>query len=443
MKIAIIGGGISGLSAAYLTLKEAKNKNIAIELYIFEKENKLGGTISTISKNGFICEGGPNGFLNSRKETMDLIKDLDLEKKLLVSNKESKKRYVYDGNRMWKIPEKPIEFLSSGYISFKGKLRILSEFFRPAKDIENESVADFVRRRLGFEAAEKLIDPMVRGIYAGDIEKLELKSAFSRIKELEKNYGSLFKAMFKLKRGGAPTGHLASFDLGLYRLIEALEEQIQGRIIKGEEVLHIERKDKSWQVKTKSEELFFDKVILSVPAYKLKDIYKPVSELCDKIIYQPLNVVHLGYKLKKMPIKPDGFGFISLKAAKTNLLGAIYASNMFKNRAPEGHILISAMIGGAFKNEVRHISDEEIISLSINDINRILNIVDRPDFVQHWRHNNAIPNYNMGYSKIKEEIIKIIDKEEGLYLCGNAFFGVGINDTIKRAKELSNIVLDL
>jgi len=443
MRIAVIGGGISGLSSAYLTLKEAKKRNIAIDLYIFEKENKLGGTISTIFRDGFICECGPNGFLNSKKETMDLIKDLNLENKLLVSDKESKKRYVYDGHRMWKIPEKPIEFLSSGYISFKGKLRILSEFFILPKDIENESVADFVRRRLGDEAAEKLIDPMVRGIYAGDIEKLELKSAFSRIKELENEYGSLFKAMFKLKRGGAPPGYLSSFDTGLYRLIEALETQISGRIIKGEEVLGIRKKDKFWLVKTRNAELSFDKVILSIPAYKLKEIYRPVSGLCEKIVYQPLNVVHLGYKLKNIPTKPDGFGFISLRVARTNILGAIFSSNMFKNRAPRGYTLISAMIGGAFKNEVRELGDEEVLSLVINGINQILNTHNCPEFIYHARHNNAIPNYNTGYSKIRDEIFNIIYKEEGLFLCGNAFFGVGVNDTIKRAKEISNIVLDL
>lgn len=438
MKVAIIGGGISGLTAGFFLKKESEEKGLNVYIKIFEKKDKTGGTICSIKKDGFLLESGPNGFLDSKPLTLELIDMLGLKNRLIPSENDAARRYIFSRGKFYSIPVNPIEFIKSPLLSLPGKIRVFLEpFIKTNKNFNDESVGDFVRRRLGQEALDKLIGPMVNGIYAGDPERLSMKSAFSRIFELEQQYGSLIKAMMKLKRGGAPQGRLTSFDCGMSVLIDGLTAALKKNILVKTEVKHIEKKQGKWFVKYNDKEENFDVVLFAIPSYNLSDIFIPVKTLCKKIQYSALNVVHLGYKKEKKTKLIDGFGFLTTKDSDSRVLGVIFASNIFKKRAREGYFLITAMAGGMIDTSITELGDNEILDTITGELKKILQLNEKPDLIEIIRHKKAIPNYQIGYSEIKDEIERILKNEDGLFLAGNAFYGVGVNDTVKRAKEVT------
>lgn len=238
MRIIIIGGGISGLSLAYFLLE----KRPSLDISVLEAEKRPGGKIQTERINGFLCERGVGGFLDNRPKTLELIQKLSLNP--LRSNDEAKKRYIFSEGKLHLLPESPVLFFFSNLLSLYGRLRLLYEIFVPAQVKAEETLAEFARRRLGKEAYEKLIDPMASGIYAGDPESMSLRSCFPRIYELEKKYGSLIKAMFKLRKktGAGPGGVLTSFYDGMGVIIDALKDYIGERMKTDSRVVSIEKK---------------------------------------------------------------------------------------------------------------------------------------------------------------------------------------------------------
>lgn len=440
MKTAIIGGGISGLSAGFYI----KKAGFGTGLKIYESTGRAGGTIATYKENGYILEAGPNGFLDSKKSTLELAAELGLGSSLVQADKAASRRYIYSGGKLHLLPGGPIKFLSSPLISAAGKTRILLELFVKAKkDSAEESVADFVRRRLGSEALDKLVGPMVSGIYAGDAEQLSLKSAFPRMRELETTYGSLIKAMIKIGRGGAPPGVLTSFKGGLQELIDALAAALAGSMKYESEVLAVEKRSAGWAVIEAGKEEIFDAVLFAAPAHVLGKIYAPVAELCGKIYYPALTVAHLGYKKEKTDRKIDGFGFLTARNSGSRVLGVIFASNLFRGRAPGGFSLLTAMIGGATgSKEIQSMDDKTLASMLDEENAKILGMKEKPDFIKIIRHEKAIPNYNTGYSAIKNKIEAAIEKDKGLFLSGNAFYGIGVNDSSKSGKDSAERVIN-
>src|SRR4030042_2508763 len=225
MRLVIIGGGISGLSLAYFLLQQKPS----LEITILESEKRAGGKIWTDKVDGFLCESGVNGFLDNRPRTLELVSRLSLRP--LRSNENARKRFILSGGKLHRLPESPVSFLSSNLLTLPGRLRVIWEIFTSKGSGRDETLAEFARRRLGREAFEKLIDPMASGIYAGDPEKMSLKSCFPVIYNLEQEYGSLIRAMIRLrkkakktgKKGGAgPGGVLTSFYDGMETMINAL-----------------------------------------------------------------------------------------------------------------------------------------------------------------------------------------------------------------------------
>ena len=204
IRIVVIGGGISGLAAAFTIKESAADRGIEIDLTLLEGEDRLGGKIWSIHDQGFLCEWGPNGFLDNKPATLDLCKRVGVSDRLLKSRDEARKRYIYSAGKLHQLPESPPAFFMSDLLSLRGRLRIIGELWaQKAPKDQDETLADFARRRLGQEALDKLIGPMVSGIFAGDPEQMSLKSCFPRIAELEANYGSLIKAMIKIQKSKA------------------------------------------------------------------------------------------------------------------------------------------------------------------------------------------------------------------------------------------------
>ena len=443
MKVAVIGAGISGLAAAYHIKELSVKEGVEAYVSVFEKEKRAGGTIATQKHNGYLLETGPNGFLDSKRPTLDLVSSLRMNDVLERSARSSARRYIYNGKNLILLPDSPRKFLTSPVLSFSGKLRVIMEpFIAAKKSADDESVASFTVRRIGKEALENMVAPMVSGIYAGNPERLSLKSAFPRMAELESTYGSLIKAMIKLKRGGAPPGVLTSFTGGMGSLTAGLAAALGDCVKTGREAVSIERSDDKWLVGFGGEKEAFDAVVTAVPAYVLGKILPAALPFCKTVYYPPLTVVHMGYKTGALPDKAGGFGFLTTRKADTTILGAVFSSNIFGNRAPAGFSLVTAMVGGANAPLKALLKDDELISAVSKDLETILGIKPAPDLARIYRHERAIPNYPVGHPDAVAGLEREARKQKGLFLSGNAFYGVGINDSTRNARGTARLVMD-
>jgi protoporphyrinogen/coproporphyrinogen III oxidase len=451
-RIAIIGGGISGLSLAYFLLE----KDPGLELMIFESGQRAGGKIWTEKTDGFLCEGGVNGFLDNRPRTLELAAKASAEP--LRSNDASRKRFIFSGGKLLRLPESPPAFFASGLMSLAGKLRIAAELIIPGNPGEEETLAAFARRRLGKEAYEKLIDPMASGIYAGDPETLSLRACFPKIYDLEKKYGGLIKGMIRLQRekkkkgssekvGAGPGGVLTSFYGGMGVLVDAISSHLGDRLRLGRRVVGIDKRGKVYS-------LFFadgssadaEVVISASPAYVVSDMVKnmdkKLSGLLAEIPYPALSVVCLGYRKEKITTPVDAFGFLIPSGEKRRILGTLYDSSIFPNRAPEGYVLLRSMVGGARASGLALEDDSRLLDVVRRELSDIMDIKPEPDFAKVYRHEMAIPQYLVGHLERLRNIDMIIQKYENLYLTGNAFRGIGVNDCIENSWTLAEKIIE-
>lgn len=455
MKTAVIGAGISGLAVAFY-LKQA-----GVEVKVFESEKQAGGKMRTVYENGYIIETGPNGFLDGKPYTLNLVKALGIEDRLYRSSDKARKRFIYTNGRLVRLPENPIAFLSSYLLSWKGKLRLVGEFFvPPKKDLSDETLGDFARRRIGEEALEKLLDPMVAGIFAGDPDRMSLKAAFPAIFYLERQYGGLIKGLIaKMKEAkkkgtkssgpAGPGGVLTSFKHGVNDLIDALTEKLGKSIETETPVTRVEKTGNKWKVTymkngEKREEVF-DKLIMSTPSYVaaklLKTVNEELSDLLSQIEYSPISVVALGFEKKGLGHNLDGFGFLVPRKEGRKILGALWDSSVFPNRAPEGKALIRVMIGGARQPELALLDDEELLKISLKELRRIMKIRHYPETVKIFKHEKGIPHYTLGHCERVDRIFQIAENLGNLYFCNNAYRGVGVNDCTKLAEETAQKIL--
>jgi oxygen-dependent protoporphyrinogen oxidase len=451
-KVVIIGGGVSGLTVAYVL----RSRNEDLEITVLESDGRPGGKIWSEKADGYLCEKGPNGFLDNKPRTLELCGSLGIEP--VRSNENSKKRFIYVNKKLNALPESPPAFIKSDLISVIGKFRLLLELVSP-KGPADETVADFILRRLGREALEKLIDPMTSGIYAGDPYKMSIKSCFPRIKELEQEYGSLIKALIKIQKqkkaekkkkeapgvSVAPGGTLTSFYDGAQTMTDTLAENL-GDIVKlGVSVQSISKNGHSYQVHTSDGALEADIVIAATPAYAsaamLKDLDSRLSETLSNIPYPHVSVVCFGYKREKVKHPLNGFGFLIPYIEGRKILGNLWDSSIFPNRASEGHVLLRTMVGGAKFPEIGELDDDKLFSLVFDELKPILDLTVEPDMVRIYRWDRAIPQYLLGHEGILNTLDDILKKYPGLYLTGNAYRGIGINDCIENGYRVADEIL--
>jgi len=460
-KIAIIGAGISGLATAYLLKTRAAEAGHDVEVVVLEKEQRIGGKIWSIREEGFLCEWGPNGFLDSKPMTLDLCAQLGISDDLLRSDDNARKRFIYSGGVLHRLPENGPSFLRSKLISWPGKLRLAYEMFVPPyRGDEDESLADFGRRRLGAEALDKLIAPMVSGIFAGDPETMSLKSCFPRIYQLEHEYGGLLKAMTKLakkkkaeRRAGqavasaaGPGGVLTSFRKGIQALTDATAAGF-GTVRTGAAVTELRPCDGGFELFFEDGESMTAEVVISAsPAYALAGMarqrFPGVADVLDTIPYASMNVVCFGYQREKIARDLDGFGYLIPRREGRAILGTLWDSSIFPERAPEGHVLLRSMMGGATNPAAIDLSEAEVRSRVAAELKTIMGIDAAPDFVRIFRHQRAIPQYTVGHSRRLQAIDEHLGKVRGLFLTGNAFSGIGINDCVNAAQQVAKRVVD-
>jgi len=459
----IIGGGISGLATAWLLREKARAAGVEINVTLLEKESRLGGKIWSIKADGYLCEWGPNGFLDSKPQTLELCRGLKADGQLLRSNDNARKRFIFSGGVLNRLPENGPSFLKSSLISWPGKLRLAMEPFIPQyRGDGDETLAAFGRRRLGEEALNKLIAPMVSGIFAGDPETMSLKSCFPRIAELEAEYGGLVKAMIRLAKkkkaeiaagkavasAAGPAGVLTSFRDGIQTLTDILARELGPAVVRsGEGVVKVAKGESvPWRVVTERGEYAADAVILATPAYASADfldgIDSGISGVLRQIPYSTMTVACFGYEKERISYDLNGFGYLVPKQEKLSTLGTLWDSSIFENRAPEGKVLLRSMLGGACFPQYIKLSDAEVEKRVRDDLQRTMGITAPPSFIRIFRHEQAIPQYTVGHGKRLEALANMLKSHPGLVLTGNSYRGIGLNDCVASAHVAAEAALN-
>ncbi len=452
LDVAIVGGGISGLA----TLHYVRSRRPDLTVHLYEKQARLGGTIGTDTVDGHSFDWGPNGFLDREPLTLELCDELGLGDILERANANASGRFIVRGGRLREVPMSPPRFLSSDILSLKGRLRVMAEPFAPKRP-ENidETIYDFARRRIGREAADYLVQPMVSGVYGGLADRLSLKSCFKVMYEMESEYGSLIKAMIARMRkarkegrkaGGpaGPGGRLTSFAGGLYRLIERFYELYSDYITTGSPVSTIKRENDTYTLTGENGEpvVAAKQVVLATPSYRAAELSKPLngelSQALAEIPYAPIAVVCLGFRTEDVGHPLDGFGFLVPAREQMNILGSIWTSSIFRDRSPDGQVQFRTMLGGDGNHAIAGLSDDELIKRTIDDLDRIVGLRAAPAASRVFNWRRGIPQYLVGHQERMQRIERALAAVRGIHLAGNAYYGIGLNDCVKQAGRIAD-----
>lgn len=409
MKIAVLGAGVSGLTAA-------RRLTSFGEVTVFEARKRPGGNIRTEEIDGCRVEWGPNGFLDNSPPTLELVAELGLENRLARARSEAARRFIFRQGKLHELPSKPPRFLLSSALPVLGRLRVLLEPWAKAPPDEEETVYDFARRRIGKSAAEVLVDAMVTGIFAGDPRRLSVAAAFPKLKALEAQHGSLIKGA--KGRGFGPTGTLTSFDQGMDVLIDALAADLDLRT--GEELSRVPAG--------------FDRIFCALPAPRAADLVDDdLARLLRQIPTAPVAVVALVFG--DLPHVPDAFGFLVPRGQGARILGCLHDSSIFAGRAPSGQRLFRVLVGGRRDPGAVDLDDEALLDVVLGDLQQAWGSV--PDPISHsiFRHRLGIPQYEIGHRDLVRRIHAACPPE--LRLIGSSYHGVALNACIDEARKLT------
>ena len=439
--VAIIGGGITGLTAAFYL------KARHIPVLLFEASPRLGGVIQSVRCDGYLAEFGPNSILETSPLLSGLVRELGLESRRMYSDPAAEKRYVVRNNKPVEIPSSPVGFLTTPLFSLPAKLRVLAEpFIARASEGMEESIAQFVQRRLGQEFLDYAIDPLVAGIYAGNPEQLSVTQAFPKLAALEQRYRSLFLGQFlgarERKRRGEVSKQNAkkfSFDEGLQVLIDALRARLEEEIETSAPIRSLRRTEQGWLVETEGNTSFgrveCNAVVLALPAHRMAALDIQTTPALDvsplaKVYYPPVASVVLGFRRADVAHPLDGFGMLVPKKEGFNILGALFSSSLFPNRAPKGEVAITCYLGGA-RQPLLALNPEQILAqIARKDLETILGVRGQPTFQNVAVYRQAIPQYNLGFGKVRELMNKMETQAPGLFVAGHARDGISLSDSI-------------
>ncbi len=451
-RVVIVGGGISGLALAYRLQERA----LDAEVIVLEQAGRLGGTIGTERRDGFQIEIGPNGFLDNKPFAMTLCRELGLGERLIPGSEAARRnRYLFLGDRLHLLPNSLASFLTSNAISWQTRFLLLAERFRPPRrDSGDESIDAFVRRRVGREAAETLADAFVTGIYAGDPKLLSVQAALPRLVELERQYGSVLRGMSQAARqrrrkaaaSGEPppsSASMWSFREGLALLIETLCTRLRFTPLIGIHVRTVRRiANNGWRVQSDGRDGWdAEAVVLACPAFQqaaiLADEDADLANAIDAIPYNRIAVVALGYRAADVPQRLDGFGYLSPQRQRRDVLGVQWCSSIFPQRAPAGLVLLRAMCGGWNRPEMIDWDDERLLYAVRGELRCAMGIQAAPVFHHIVRWSRAIPQYHLGHLERIAWIENRLSRHPGLFLTGNAYRGVALNDCVEQAGLLA------
>lgn len=443
----IIGGGISGLSAAYQLHRAGK------AMRVIETNPHPGGLIRSHWKEGFLTEAGPNTFPSTAAEMLAMCTQLGLEPQMTHPN--AKKRYLYMNGKLTALPTHPLQMLTTPALSLGGKLRALQEPFQPKIQAEDISVADFLEQRVGKEVVERLADPFISGIYAGNVAELSLPAVFPKLWQWEQSAGSLLKGAKQAKRSSQNSNRpkkpmqLMSVTGGLETIINSLINALPDEsCLFGHSVTQIEASETGYCAHLHTgEQLTCNHVIIATPAYTAARLIRTLSESASNALrdipYNGLAVAHLGFAKTDIPHPLDGFGCLIPRREKLRLLGTIWASSLFPNRAPEGQVLLSNFIGGAHHPEITGWPPEHIQHLVLDNLQTVFKTRGplQPTYSQVLLYDKAIPQYSLGHVQRIQTIESALQKNPKLHLCGNYLHGIALNECVKSGLAAAEAII--
>lgn len=475
--IAIIGGGITGLAAAYAVQQAAKANHQPISFVLIEAEQRLGGKIITDQVEGFTIEGGPDCFLRQKPWASELCLKLGLGKALLGTNDHQRKVYVVNRGRLTPLPDgvmlivptRIMPFVTSSLISWPGKLRMgMDLFIPPWRGEGDESVGNFVRRRLGSEALDKIAEPLMSGIHVSDPEEQSLLGTFPRFRALEQKHGSLIKGMLASRRQAAahkqagapspastttPSSLFISLENGMGQMVTALEDQLFGGDIRlGMRVTGLKPLPgggyRLEMEKTQTGDLSMleaDALILATPAFVSAGLLEPfapgVSRELKAICYVSTATLSLAYRKQDIHKPFMGFGFVSPRKERRKLSACTWTSYKFNHRAPDDALLLRCFFGGPGKEDQVELSDGELVEMARSELKDILGITAEPFLARVYRWRKANPQYAVGHlervQKMRNELVGF----PGLFLAGGAYEGVGIPDCVRQGQEAAKVAM--
>lgn len=455
-RIAVVGGGVAGLTVAYdlsCLLPDA-------EIVVFERETEPGGTARTVRTAGYQVDTGPAGFLNRPTDTLDLAKELGLQDELQGAADAAKRRYLVRSASLEPAPAGPAAMLRSPLLGPGAKARMALEPFVPRAargehDAPDESAHAFAARRLGVGFANAFVAPLVAGVSAGDARTTSMAALFPRMVRLEAEHGGLVRGMLAQRRaarrsrvghrsGGGPAGpagRLTSFRAGAGRLAEALHQRLAGRVRLEAEVVGVTPgRGGGWRVQVgDGSEFMADALVLAAPAYVsyglLRSAAPAAAEALATIPYAGVRVVGLGFECSAVPRALDGFGFLAARGQGVRVLGCQWASTLFPHQAPEGHVLVRAIAGGALDPSFVDLAENDAIDAVLQDLRALLGVRAEPTFAHVVTWERGIPQYTLGHRTRVTAARAAIAGLPHVVLTGNAYDGLGLNDTVRSARD--------
>jgi len=441
--VVVAGGGISGLACAHYLAAAG------LDVAVLESATRAGGVIRTREEHGFLSEIGPNSTLDSKPAIGKLVDSLGLGDHLLHAAPTAKKRFILRDGHLVPLPMAPPGLLSSKLFSFGARMRILREPFVPRGGADGETVAAFIERRFGREAADYAIDPFVSGVYAGDAGRLGVAAAFGMLVDYERDSGSVIKGAIqamkaKRREGGGPPKML-SFDRGMRVLTDTISEGLGDRVETGAECRGITRAGDRWLVAVDRSgvrgEVAARAVVVATPAHVAAGLLDPVdgdlAVSLRMLPYAPVASVFLGYDRDAVSHPLDGFGFLVPSCERRDILGTIFSSSLFPGRAPEGKVALTAFAGGVRRPEVVEMSDEDVVAMVTRETDLLLGIRGAPVEVRVSRWRSAIPQFVPGHERTMARLQGISSSHPGLYFSSNYTGGISVADCIETAATVA------
>jgi oxygen-dependent protoporphyrinogen oxidase len=461
-RVVVVGGGIAGLATA----RAIRNDAPEAEVIVLESRDRAGGNVRTERIDGYLCEAGPDGFLDNAPATLAFAEDVGLTPSLLPSSDTARRRFVFRNERLHEVPLSPFAFVRSPLLSATAKLRVACEPFSRRAPSYDESILRFAERHIGREAARVLVGSMVSGIFAGDAGELSLKSCFPKMHDMDAQYGSLVRAMIAKRRQrrhtngvGAPAGRLTSFADGMESLIRAAVASLGDAFRTNRRVCDLRPRRhlresgprlvgaRSFTVVSEGQAIEADAVVLAGPASESADLLRSfdpeAARQLNGIATAPLAVVCLGYDEAALTADRgalNGFGFLVPRGEGPRILGALWESSIYCGRAPAGKALLRVMIGGATDREAVDLDETELVRIVRDDLRRTMGIRVIPEFSHVFRHRRGIAQYTIGHAARLARIESRLREYPGLFLAGNSYRGVSINACIEDAPAVAREV---
>jgi oxygen-dependent protoporphyrinogen oxidase len=463
LRVVIIGAGMSGLASAYRLEQLAQENGIGLDLTILEAGPKPGGVTSTLKMNGFLIEEGPDCFLTEKPAGVALVKRLGLEDQLIGTNPDIHQSFILKGSRLHPIPEgfymmapsRIMPLLTTPLLSPLGKLRAALEPLIPArKDVQDESIGDFVTRRLGREALDYLAQPLVGGVYNADPFELSLSACTPQFKQMELKHGSLLKAMAARRMNsqkrvsGARYSLFATFPEGMQTLVDTLVSKISSEAFWMNHTVHSLKQHETggWEVANKDRSFNADAIILALQPNKMIHLLSPLDKEWEKLLQgipaHDSATLNLGFRREDVGHPLDGFGFVVPSAEKRLCVGASFSSQKFKGRAPEGNVLIRVFLGKEAVAHYRPQGPDSLLEKLLEELTPILMLKNHPLFQHLVVYTQSQSYFKPGHLSLSKRLLEKATETPGLYLAGNGLSGSGIPDCVAAGEAAAEKIIN-